>query len=201
MAFPPRSWDILLIGGASGVGKSSVSYRLAQHFGVALIEVDDFQVVLERMTTPAQYPALHFWHTHPDPTALPPEQIAAQGIEIARELQPALEVVIANHLESDRPAVLEGDFILPSLAVQEYYGDEMNGGRARGIIIAEPDEAQIVENYRLREPEAGAQLYRARVSKLHNDWLTREGERLAVPVIDARPWDTVFARILSQLAD
>lgn len=38
---PP--WQVLLLGGASGVGKSSVSYRLAQHYGVGLTEVDDFQ--------------------------------------------------------------------------------------------------------------------------------------------------------------
>ena len=97
-----RTWDILLIGGASGVGKSSVSYRLAQHFGVALIEVDDFHLILEQMTTPPQYPALHFWRTHPDPAALPPEQLANKAVEISLELQPALEIVIANHLESQR---------------------------------------------------------------------------------------------------
>ena len=47
-----RSWQVLLIGGASGSGKTSVSYRLANHFNVGIIEVDDFQVILERMTTP-----------------------------------------------------------------------------------------------------------------------------------------------------
>lgn len=49
-----RPWQVLLLGGASGVGKTSVSYRLAQHYGVGLTEVDDFQVVLEGMTTPDQ---------------------------------------------------------------------------------------------------------------------------------------------------
>jgi uridine kinase len=43
---------VLLIGGASGSGKTSVSYRLAHHFNVGITEVDDFQVILERMTTP-----------------------------------------------------------------------------------------------------------------------------------------------------
>jgi len=47
-----RSWQVLLIGGASGSGKTRVSYRLANHFNVGITEVDDFQVILERMTTP-----------------------------------------------------------------------------------------------------------------------------------------------------
>ena len=48
-----RPWQVLLIGGASGAGKTSVSYRLAHHFNVGITEVDDFQVILERMTTPS----------------------------------------------------------------------------------------------------------------------------------------------------
>ena len=43
-----------MIGGASGVGKTLVSYPLARQFGVGITEVDDFYGVLERMTTPEQ---------------------------------------------------------------------------------------------------------------------------------------------------
>lgn len=52
--------------GASGVGKTSVSYRLANEAGAGITEVDDFQVVLERMTSPADYPELHLWRRDPD---------------------------------------------------------------------------------------------------------------------------------------
>jgi tRNA A37 N6-isopentenylltransferase MiaA len=41
-----RRWQVLLLGGPSGAGKTAVSYRLARHFGVGITEVDDFQVVL-----------------------------------------------------------------------------------------------------------------------------------------------------------
>jgi 2-phosphoglycerate kinase len=61
---PP--WTVLLIGGASGVGKTQVSYRLAQHFGVGITEIDDFHVILERMTTPEQYPEVHLFPTDPE---------------------------------------------------------------------------------------------------------------------------------------
>jgi 2-phosphoglycerate kinase len=72
---PARSWQVLLLGGASAVGKTAVSYRLARHFGIGLTEVDDFQVLLETMTTPEQQPALHFWRTHPAPDALSAQAI------------------------------------------------------------------------------------------------------------------------------
>jgi 2-phosphoglycerate kinase len=58
-----HSWQALLMGGASGVGKTRVSYRLARHFDFGITEVDDFQVILRRMTTPEQLPQLHFWDT------------------------------------------------------------------------------------------------------------------------------------------
>ena len=47
-----QPWHVLLICGASGVGKTRVSYPLARHFGVGITEVDDFQVVLERNGSP-----------------------------------------------------------------------------------------------------------------------------------------------------
>jgi hypothetical protein len=49
------------------VGKTSVSYRLAHRYGVGITEIDDFQVILERLTTPDQQPAMHFWRTNPTP--------------------------------------------------------------------------------------------------------------------------------------
>ncbi len=34
------NWSVLLLGGPSGVGKSSVSYPLARHFNVGISEID-----------------------------------------------------------------------------------------------------------------------------------------------------------------
>ena len=58
-----RSWSVLLLGGPSGVGKTSVSYALARRFGVGLSEIDDLYIVAKQMTTPAQQPVLHRWDT------------------------------------------------------------------------------------------------------------------------------------------
>src|SRR5687768_7833268 len=197
--FPSRNWEVLLIGGASGTGKTSISYRLAQYFGVGITEVDDFQVILEHMTTPEQQPVLHYWRTLPEGVHLTPEEIVTHTLKVCRVMAPAIELVIANHLESHAPIVLEGDFILPELAAQETFRDMPNEGRVRGLFIDESDEAQIVQNYLQREPDQGPQTYRARVSVLYNQWLKQEAESLDVPVIPARPWETIFERILAAL--
>jgi hypothetical protein len=161
--------------------------------------VDDFQVLLERLTTPAQQPALHFWRTHLDPGRLTPEEIFEQGLDLRRVLADGLEAVIANHLDGGMPLVLEGDFIDPALAARERFGDEPNHGRVRAVFLDEPDETQLVANFAQREPDQGAQAVRARVSVLYGQWLRREAERLGLPVVAARPWESVFERVLAVL--
>ena len=195
----PPPWHVLLIGGASGVGKTSVSYRLAHHFGVGITEVDDFQVILERMTTPAQYPVLHLFRTDPEAFfRLDEDGKLDVAIRYAGVMAEALEAVIANHLDGGPPIVLEGDFVLPSLAARAAYGGVPAAGRVRGLIVYEPDEEQIGRNYLAREGEP--QPGRARASWRHSEWLRAEAGRFGLPTLPARPWATVFERALALLA-
>ena len=195
----PRNWEVLLIGGASGTGKTAVSYRLAQHFGVGLTEIDDFQVLLEAMTTPEQQPALHFWRTHPAPDQLSAEEIIEQGLTIGPAMAPGLEAVIANHLESQTPVVLEGDFIHPALAAKKTFAAIPSAGRVRSIFLHEADEQQLLANFLQREPVAGPQAKRARVSWLYGQWLEKEASGYGLAVLPARPWETVFERAVRTL--
>jgi 2-phosphoglycerate kinase len=197
---PARPWQILLLGGPSGSGKTAISYRLARYFDVGITEVDDFQVLLERMTTPEQQPALHFWRTHPAPHLLALKEIMEQGLEVGRVMAAGLEAVLANHLESNAPVLLEGDFIHPALAAQTRFDDQPNDGRVRAVFLYEEDEQQLVANFLQREPASGPQLTRARVSWLYGQWLKREGERYGFPALPARPWESVFERVVAAVS-
>ena len=84
-----RTWDVLLIGGASGTGKTSISYRIARHFGVGITEVDDFQQLLLRMTTAEQQPILHYWWTHPNPFEIPVEKMFENLIGSGKVMLPS----------------------------------------------------------------------------------------------------------------
>jgi 2-phosphoglycerate kinase len=199
---PPqaRRWQVLLLGGPSGTGKTAVSYRLARYFGIGITEVDDFQVMLERMTSPEQQPVLHFWRTHPSPDRLTPEEIMEQGLEVGQVMASGLEAVIANHLESETPIVLEGDFIQPALAAQTSFAGIPNAGRVRAVFLYEGEERQLLANFLQREPQHGPQATRARVSWLYGQWLIQEAERFGLPALAARPWDTLFDRIVAVLS-
>ncbi|GII02822.1 hypothetical protein Pta02_48300 [Planobispora takensis] len=187
---PVTSWKVLLLAGASGTGKSRVGYPLARHYGIPLVEVDDIVEALLAMTTPGQQPLLHHWRTHPEAAGLPVDDIVELQIATARALVPAVDAVVSNHLETDTPVIVEGDYLLPHLAVRE---------GVAGIVLHEPDPGQLVENYLRREPGAGEQRKRAEVSARYGDWLAGRAVEAGVPVVAARPWDGSVRRITGLL--
>ncbi len=101
---PPR--DVLLIGGASGTGKSSLSYAVARHFGVGVAEIDDLHTAVKRITTAEQQPVLHYWDTHPEAISWPTEQILDLHRAVCRVLEPAVGAVVADHV-AGTPVILE----------------------------------------------------------------------------------------------
>jgi len=62
----PPPWDVLLLGGPSGVGNSMIAFELSRRFEATLTAVDDVYVAVQRMTSPAEHPELHRWETEPE---------------------------------------------------------------------------------------------------------------------------------------
>jgi len=193
-----RRWDVLVIGGASGVGKTKISYPLAHEYGVGITEFDDVVEAVKAMTTPNQQPTLHYWDTYSQARAWTPEQIAALTQQVWEELHPAAEAVVANHLDTDVPVVLEGDYLLPRLLTQPFFGDIPAAGRVQGVFLVD-DEEQIAANLRAREPDGGDMIARARVSWLLGEALRLECQRLGVPALNAQPWQTLPERVRAAL--
>jgi 2-phosphoglycerate kinase len=192
---PP--WNVYLIGGASGVGKTRVSYRVARHLGIGITEIDDFQNVLERMTTPEQYPAVHLFNVDPDAFfQMDDQQKLDHAIAYGSVMARALEPVIANRLQGGPSVVLEGDFLLPALAAQPTFDDIPANGHVRAVFIYEEDPNQIARNYLAREGDQGERAY---ISWRYSEWLRQEAARLGIPTVAARPWKTGLERTLAAL--
>lgn len=183
-------WDLFVIAGPSGVGKSRVSYPLARHFGVAVAEVDDLFHAVEAATTPNQHPALHYWRTHPEALELAPRRILDIHLDTCRAMGPPISAVIRNHIDTAAPVVLDGDYVLPEL-VAAY------PQRVKSVFLMEEDPQQIVRNLRSREPGAGDQRKRAEVSVLFGRWLQQECVRLGLVSLPTRPWETVLQRVIA----
>ncbi|MEV4443402.1 hypothetical protein AB0K09_31295, partial [Streptomyces sp. NPDC049577] len=68
-------------------------------------------------------------------------------------------------------------------------------GPVRAVFLHEDDERQVTANYLRREPEAGPQRHRARVSVLYGRWLAAQARAVGVPVVAPRPWEDLASRV------
>src|SRR5512143_3602751 len=103
-------WDVLLIGGGSGSGKTTAAARVAARVGAAFGQVDDFRLLLQRMLPADVAPGLHFFIDR-DLAPLTVEDGLAAQRAIANLMTHALEPVIAHHVDTRLRLILEGDAI------------------------------------------------------------------------------------------
>ncbi|MFJ2878114.1 hypothetical protein ACIPJN_12395 [Streptomyces sp. NPDC086796] len=192
------SWDILLIGGASGIGKSRAAAQLAggaNESRAFVVEFDDVVSAVEAMTTAEHHPALHHFDAVPDPARLTVDQVLDLQIATAEALEPAVLGVVRNRLTVDVPAVIEGDYLTPAAAVEAIREGLTAGRRVHAVFLHEPDQEQILANYAAREPDSGEQRHRAQVSAAYSHWLADQAVRHGLPVVECRPWTGLAVRL------
>ncbi|MFD7027407.1 AAA family ATPase [Streptomyces sp. NPDC059917] len=182
----PLPWKITLVCGASGAGKTRLALPLSRRYGLPLTEVDDIVTAVTALTTPRQAPALHFWNTHPEAAAWPPDALADLHFTVAEALRPGLRAVIEDHLAFDAPVVLEGDYVLPELAAGY-------DGAVRAVVVQEADPAQLVANFAAREPGPD-QHVRAASGVVIGAELARRAGAAGQAVVAARPWADLVER-------
>ncbi len=184
-----RSWHVLLVGGASGTGKSTACTTLMQRYGVRASDIDDIGDAVRAMTTPEQQPELHHWSTHAETRDWTAEEILQLTLTVARTLAPAVRAVVDAHLDNGPPVIMEGDYLLPELTAG------FDPAVVRSAFLHEPDESRLVANFSAREPGGEPQFGRARVSWLFGRWLVDEAARVSVPALPATPWSDLPDRI------
>ncbi|MEV5978061.1 AAA family ATPase [Streptomyces sp. NPDC052114] len=193
--------DIVLIGGASGIGKSRAAALLAEESKAFVVEFDDVVEAVQAITTAAHHPGLHLFDDLADADAdLPADRVLALQIATARALEPAVLGVVRNRLSVDVPAVVEGDYLTPAVAARAVTEGAAAGRTVRAVFLHEDDPRQITANYAAREPESGSQVARAEVSAAYGRWLGGEAARHGLPVVASLPWSTLVPRVREALA-
>jgi 2-phosphoglycerate kinase len=184
----PAEWLVLLIGGSSGVGKTTVAPEIARRLGAAWLMVDDLRLALERSGVPI-----------PDSTHV--EGVDAPGglVAAGEAMAPAIEVVIENHVDQRVPVVIEGDGILPSILERPPVRARATGGRVRAVFVRELDPDALHADLLARGRDGWREDlgWYARRSVAHGQWLEREAARRGLPTVPARPHDTLADRVLA----
>lgn len=201
-----ENFQVLLIGGSSGVGKSHVARRLGLRFGISWLAVDDVRLAFQRSQVifPDKTEALYFFEKTQKVWSLPPARLLDGLIALGQVMSPALEIVIENHVDTADPVVIEGDAILPSLLIRPNMQARMSNGQVQAVFLIEPDEdvllAHMDERHRVSVCHDEALLRSmAHTRWLHGLWLADEARRYGSPVLEPHPWESLVERIVSAL--
>lgn len=210
---------VFLIGGSSGTGKSVLARRLGREWGIPALQVDDFRLVLkdavERAVESQDNPPELWDHlglgglrdvqeVYADPGASP--ELRFQALRATAEaMSKAVEIVIAHHIATQTPIILEGDGLLPSLLTRHTVARlPLEPGQLRGIFLVEDDENRLFENALQRgrgfkEGPLIEQRNIIRTSWLFGQWIKTEAASQNIPVIPSHPFDTLFNRVIRVL--
>lgn len=187
-----RDWTVLMIGGPSGTGKTSVAHALGRRYGINVVAVDDIFQAVKAMTSVETHPAVHYWSTGVNWLDIGLSGNMDWLLSVGEEMAPALRAVVESHLEEDLPVILEGDFLLPAFAAS------IASPAVKSLFVLEADKEQLVQNFMAREG-GEAQYFRAEVSVAYGKWLQTACAQSGVPIVEARPWNTVAERAKAAL--
>jgi 2-phosphoglycerate kinase len=199
-------WTVLLVGGSSGIGKSTAAARIGRQFGLPWLHVDDIRLAMQwsrvSLPNPQDTAALYFFDENPAVWRLSAEQLRDGLIGLGRVLSPAIAKLVTNHVAIDEPIVIEGDGIVPSLLAEPALQECIAQGSVRTVFIVEPNEAAIHTNLVARalgiatHSEAELRTH-VHMHWLYGQWLAGEARHHGAPVLQPQPWATLANRILA----
>ncbi len=144
---------VLLIGGNSGAGKTSLARRLGAELGVSVLNAADLRVAAEAVTSPDTRPEFHFF-PYNDPAAWgrPVDDLVEGYLAVGSAMVAPLALVVMNHVANRDvgPVILEGDCVLPSLGrgIRELavsWSDAEIAAGVRWAHVVLRDEAEVLE--------------------------------------------------------
>ncbi len=192
-------WDVLLIGGHSTSGKSTVATNIGRRLGIPISQVDDHRIGLQRVTHPGQIEGLHFF-LQPEAEIFKHamDELVRKHVRIAAVMSGAMEAVIAHHVLAKQPIILEGDGILPELGMRNEIDGVAVAGRVRTVFLLSRSHAELQAACRARWPGTPGPHADdwANLAWRYGQWMRGECDRHGIPVVESQPWVTLEERVL-----
>ncbi len=205
----PTDWKVLLIGRSSGVGKTVIARKLAQKLSVSNLLVDDIRLAIQQTTTAANEPDIHVFLNYQKENWERPEKICSDWITVGNFMAKPLGAIIAHHVivPSAGRIIIEGDGILPILSISSnlhHTNQTQNKKVVRSVFIIEPNEDKIFQNLYTRKRGLESSSQKAQSAFAHASWLfgkslEEEAKSLGLPIVTARPYDSLAERILENV--
>lgn len=193
---------VILIGSASGIGKSTIASEISNKLNIKyLIETDFIREIVRGIIGSDYAPALHkssydAYTTLRDSINYDSEEklIEAGFEEHASFVIPAIEKVIKRSVKDKESIVIEGVHLVPGLINTEQFKNDANVY----FFILTADKEAHQERFISRAiaiKRGGAQLDYFRENRIINDALIRKARSLSVPVINNKSMDKTLKKI------
>ena len=200
---------VILIGGATGVGKSTIATQLAARLGIVrVVATDAIREVMRAMLSPELMPTLHVSSFQADRAMREPPIKTVDALVVGfREQTAAVSVGINALIEraatEGTSIVIEGAHVVPGFFDAEAYGDRI---LAVPFIIGVDDEERHLSHFAARE-DAIASRPAVRYAEGFDGIRRLQGyvksQALAhgVPVIPNHSFDQTIATVIDLVMD
>ena len=197
---------VILIGSASGIGKSTIAAELARSLNIKhLIESDFIRAVVRGIIGKEYAPALHsssydaYKHIRNKNRFRSYDELVSAGFdEHASYVIPALEKIIQRAITDYDDIIIEGVHLVPGLINTEQFDDDAN----IYFFILSSDEESHKERFVKRAIEihrGGKQLDFFKENRIIHDHLLNEAEEYGVTVIKSETVEKTLEKILSHI--
>jgi len=187
----PAKPVIILLGGTSGVGKTSLALTVAQRLGISrVLSTDSIRHVMRIMLSPELMPALHAssFDAHRDiPVVTDDEDSVVDGfLAQTTTVSVGVRAIIDRAIEENTSLVLDGVSLVPGLIDIEKYRDKAH---VFFLLVARLDEDAFRNHFVLRaerQKRRQAARYVARLDEILRiqEFLLDLAERHEVPIVD-----------------
>ncbi|MDG2050863.1 MAG: hypothetical protein P8M78_11940 [Myxococcota bacterium] len=182
---------ILLLGGAAGVGKTSLALAVAQRLGIRrVLSTDSIRNVMRLTLSSELMPALHASSFNAHRGALTPgenEEALVEGfMDQSRAVSVGARAIVERAIEENTSLVLDGVSLVPGLIDLEAY---RSSAHIYFLLVARLDEDAFRGHFELRakrQKHRQAARYVERMSEILTiqEWLLELADRYQTPIVD-----------------